>query len=96
MATDIKKVREVLESSGGKFFSVEFTKKDGSTRKMVASTHVHKYLKGGTSPTQDREDLLSVYDVNPKLPKGTGYRQVPLDRVLHAKVHGKDYDFKGE
>ena len=42
-----KQKREILQTTKGKFFTVEFVKKDGTLRKMNCRLGVAKDLKGG-------------------------------------------------
>lgn len=50
---------------GNTFFSVVFTKKDGSERKMLCRLGVKKHLRGG-SASHDMKHLLIVFDVEKK------------------------------
>ena len=69
----------------GKFFTVEFTKKDGSLRKMNARLGVTKHLKGGTKGYDDAtHNFLTVFDLGKK-----AYRTVNLSTVRSLKC-GKD------
>lgn len=86
---DISALKELV--SGGKIFSVVFTKRtDGSERKMVARTGVHKGLKGTGERQFDPEDkgLLQVYDVQKQ-----GYRMIPAEGVHEVRVRKKTYKF---
>lgn len=47
---------------GGKFFSVEFIKKDGKTRVMLCRVGVTKYLKGGKRTANN--DVQVVFDMH--------------------------------
>ena len=55
-------IASFIESTGGKFFTVAFTKKDGSTRVMNARTGVTKHLKGGTATYSANPDNIGVFD----------------------------------
>lgn len=59
----------------GKFFSVEFTKKDGTLRKLHGRLGVTKHLKGGKKG-YDISNLLTVFDMQIKQ-----YRTVNLNKV---------------
>ena len=59
----------------GKFFSVEFYKKDGTPRKLHGRLGVTKHLKGGTKG-YDISNLLTVFDMQIKK-----YRTVNLNTV---------------
>ena len=64
----------------GRFFTVEFIKKDGSTRVMNCRTGVKKYLSDNgkkikfTGPMGN--GILRVYDLQAK-----GYRSINIDTI---------------
>ena len=76
----------LIELNEGKFFTVEFIKKDGTLRRMNCRTGVKKYLsKNGrkiqtTPPTEN--GILRVYDVN------NGYRSINNDTVQSISISG--------
>ena len=80
---------KVIECSEGRFFTVEFVKKDGSTRILNGRLGVEKYLKGGDC-TIDRTKFVIVYDVQSK-----GYRAVNRDTILSVRIDGVKF-CKGE
>jgi len=80
---------KVIESSDGRFFTCEFTKKDGSIRTLNGRLGVEKYLKGGEC-TLDREKFVIVYDIQAK-----GYRAVNRETILSVKIDGVKF-CKGE
>ena len=86
MSMDLSKV---IECSEGRFFTVEFVKKDGSTRILNGRLGVEKYLKGGDC-TIDRTKFVIVYDVQSK-----GYRAVNRETILSVKIDGVKF-CKGE
>ena len=55
-------IKEKIQSMGGKFFSVEFIKKDGKTRVMLCRVGVTKYLKGGKRTVGN--DVQVVFDMH--------------------------------
>lgn len=67
---------------GSKFFTVKFTKKDGSTRVMNCRLGVKKHLKGGVK-RYDASNLVTVYDL-----KSKGYRTVNLNTLQEIKTSG--------
>jgi len=86
----ISKAVPFIKSTNGRFFSVQFTKKDGTTRKMTARTGVSKFVKGtgNYSHTRDtRRNTLTVWDAAKR-----DYRAVPLDRVQWIKIDGETYN----
>tara|TARA_R110000851_G_scaffold270182_1_gene422858 strand:- start:666 stop:917 length:252 start_codon:yes stop_codon:yes gene_type:complete len=80
---DTSEVRKIV---GSKIFSAEFTKKDGSTRKMLCKLGVKKHLKGGVKK-YDSEALnyLTVYSLDSQ-----GYRAINLNTLKSIKC-GKVY-----
>ena len=80
---------KVIECSEGRFFTCEFTKKDGSIRTLNGRLGVEKWLKGGEC-TLDREKFVIVYDVQSK-----GYRAVNRETILSVKIDGVKF-CKGE
>jgi hypothetical protein len=81
MNTGIEKsIREAMKS--GKIFSVVFTKKDGSSRKMrarmgVTKHHVHE---GRPSTTSHIPKYLTVFDLEKE-----AYRTVNVDTITDFK-----------
>ena len=79
-------INNILSSIGGKFFTVVFTKKDGSIRRMNCRTGVRRHLKGGGVPdghVSTRKDMLVVYDV-----KAKGYRCLARDSIRAIRCGG--------
>jgi hypothetical protein len=75
-------LRNLINNQDGRFFTVVFTKKDGSTRKMTARRGVKKYLKGGVNKVElNHPEYMTVFDMA-KL----DYRTVNLNTVqeIHA------------
>jgi len=70
---------EKILNSKGKFFTVTFTKKDGTTRVMNCRLGVTKYLKGGES-TLNPNDYITVYDLQSK-----GYRAINRKTIIDVK-----------
>jgi hypothetical protein len=67
----------IIDSTRGRFFAVTFTKKDGSTRRMVARVGVHKYATGsGLSFDPTSRGLCVVWDAQCR-----GYRMVNLRTI---------------
>ena len=76
------KISDFIAQSKGKFITVSFIKKDGTTRTLNGRTGVTKYLKGGTS-TVDHDKYLVVYDT-----VNTGYRCVNKDTIVSVTCEG--------
>jgi len=70
-----------------RMFSLEFIKKDGTKRIMLARFNVSKGLTGkGQRYNPADHDLINVYDMNKN-----AYRSVPLNRLLWLRTKGKRY-----
>jgi hypothetical protein len=85
MKTEVKQLRELV---GNKIFSVEFTKKDGSLRKMVCRMGVKKHLRGGELG-YDPEHLnyLVVFDL-----QAEEYRTINVNTLKSLTFEGVKYD----
>ena len=68
-------VKDKIQSLGGKFFSVEFIKRDGTTRLMLCRVGVTKYLKGGKRTVGN--DIQVVFDMHKMQ-----YRSFRYDSVI--------------
>ena len=75
-------LQSVLQATKGKFFTVVFIKKDGTTRTMNCRLGVTKHLKGGLS-TLNPDQYLTVYDV-----QAEGYRAVNLSTIVSITCGG--------
>tara|TARA_R100001463_G_scaffold72250_1_gene126147 strand:+ start:972 stop:1205 length:234 start_codon:yes stop_codon:yes gene_type:complete len=67
--------KEKIQSMGGKFFSVEFIKRNGETRVMLCKVGVTKYLKGGKRTVGN--DVQVVFDMHKMQ-----YRSFRYDSVI--------------
>ena len=84
----ISKAIAKIRSFNGQFFTVTFTKKDGSTRRMTARMGVRKAKGTGSySHTKDtKRNNITVWDT-----AKAAYRAIPLDRVSNLRHGGVDY-----
>lgn len=76
----------ILALTGGRFFTVIYTKKDGTIRKMNCRTGVKRYVKGADVPAghvSRRDDKLVVFDV-----KLGDYRTINRDTIIAIR-YGK-------
>jgi hypothetical protein len=75
-------IREAVEKAKGRIFSVEFTKKDGTLRKMVCRTGVKAHLKGGELPYDPMtKGLLPVFDM-----VAQDYRMINLNTITNISL----------
>jgi hypothetical protein len=74
-------MKEQILATNGRFFSVSFIKKDGTTRKMTARLGVKKNIKGvGLKFNPTEKNLIVVFDVHKK-----AYRMINLLTILTFK-----------
>ena len=81
LETKQSKITRKIKETNGKFFSVTFTKKDGTLRKMTARLGVSKGVKGvGHSYVPSDKGLITVYALDV-----LNFRMVTLDNVKSIK-----------
>lgn len=67
MKTIEANIKDVLVATKGKFFHIEWIKKDGTLRKACVQTNVRKGINGVGRLFEDKENQLTVYErVNEK------------------------------
>lgn len=82
---DRETAKTLIKNTKGKFFTVTFIKKDGTTRVMNARLGVKAYLRGGSLPYDpEPKGLLPVFDV-----KTGDYRMININTITNLKI-GKD------
>lgn len=87
LSKDMAICRLIDQASNGKIFFVEFTKKDGSTRRMTARRGVAKGVKGtGMAYRPLSKGMLTVYDMDK-----AGFRLINLTRLKRFTVNGQKY-----
>lgn len=59
----IQLMKTLIDSTRGKFFVINFIKKDGTVRKMLTRTGVSKGVKGTGLPNT-KENILRAYDLS--------------------------------
>ena len=84
---DKETAKELIFNTKGKFFTVVFIKKNGSSRTMNARLNVRKYLRGGTLAYDPAEfNYITVYDMGAK-----GYRMVNANTIKNLKIGKNEY-----
>ena len=78
--------RQLIKNTKGRFFSVEFIKKDGTIRKMLARTGVKIGVKGTGKKMPEMIPVMRVWDV-----QKSAFRCIPLDRINWLKSSGVVY-----
>lgn len=77
----------LAETGNGRFFSVTFTKKDGSVRSMTCRRGVQKGLNGsGAKYNALSKALFTVYDVQKR-----DYRNINFQTIHSFKLGGSMY-----
>ena len=81
------KVIKIIEQTQGKIFAVQFIKKDGTIRMMLARLGVQKNLKGGSNGASEKNNLVTVWDM-----VANGYRMINLETLISLKASGRQYE----
>lgn len=76
------KISDFIKQSSGKFITVCFVKKDGSTRIMNCRIGVKKYLRGGESKLNPNK-FITVFDL-----QKMQYRCINIDTINYVKSQG--------
>lgn len=87
----IARVNQLVESTKGQFFTVEFTKANGEARRMNCRTGVTKHLKGGDATYQGKagdKPNIGVYETN------NNYRCFNAERVTKLVIDKTEIVFK--
>jgi hypothetical protein len=80
--------KQLIKDTKGKFFTVTFIKKDGTTRVMNARLGVKAYLRGGELPYNPEEKgLIPVYDVKTK-----DYRMINVNTITNVKIGDSNFN----
>ena len=107
MKTALKRISKLeaysmMKLSKGKAFTVDFIKKDGSTRKINCKTNIQKLIKGdegkGLQYNPLKKLLLPVVDLQElaRIRKEEdnefrAWRSISLETVYHLKINGEEY-----
>lgn len=91
-AVKVEKLKKIIRKNKGKFFTVVFTKADGTERKMNCRTGVKKYLTPDKNPNKPYVDPMKIGNVV-VFEYGTGYRTFKIERVKQIKIGGKVIDW---
>jgi hypothetical protein len=82
--------KQLIKDTKGKFFTVTFIKKDGTTRLMNARLGVKAYLRGGELPyNPEDKGLIPVYDVKTK-----DYRMINVNTITNLKIGTTEYQVR--
>jgi hypothetical protein len=81
----MKTLYQVIEQSRGKIFSVTFTKKDGTLRRMTARMGVTSKLRGGNN-SNNGDKYITVYDM-----VGRSYKNVNRETIREIRFGGRVY-----
>ena len=81
--------RRIIEATvQDQFFTVEFTKADGSFRKMNCRLGVNKHKKGGKDCNTNK-NMLTVWDAYSE-----GYRNVNMDTITAITSNGVRHEYE--
>ena len=82
----IKETLAEIQKAENTIFSVEFIKKDGTVRTMVARLHVKKGVKGTAMAYNPIEKgLIPVWDM-----QKNGFRMINLKTVTKLQIKGEE------
>ncbi len=83
-----QQVLNLLANNGGKIFSIQFEKRDGSLRNMTARSGVYRGRVTGAGMKYDPADrnLKTVFDLGKNQ-----YRMISTDRVTRMTIGGQTY-----
>jgi hypothetical protein len=82
----IKETLAEIQKAENTIFSVEFIKKDGTIRTMVARLHVKKGVKGtGMAYNPIEKGLIPVWDM-----QKNGFRMINLKTVTKLQIKGEE------
>jgi hypothetical protein len=87
--------RKLLDRAGGRYFSADFVKADGTLRHITAKKWERRFLKG--EPGENKNTCAhkpNLYTVAEQAVEG--YRNISLDKLVKVKIKGKVYEFDGE
>ena len=90
---DIQAKRALLDSANGKFFYVQFIKKDGSLREMTVKQWTEAALTYGSgevraNPVAHKQEMYTAVDME----KGQ-FRNINLNNLKKVKINGRVYEF---
>jgi len=82
-----EQAKNLINSSKGKFFTVEFVKKNGDTRVMNCRKGVKKHLKGGELAFDpNSKGLVVVFDAQKK-----AYRMININTLQSVTIDKATY-----
>ena len=84
--------KTLIQATKGKFLTVTFAKKDGTTRVMNCRLGVKAYLRGGTLPYNPNDfNLIPVWDPQAHRATGNGYRMISVNTITALKIGANQY-----
>jgi hypothetical protein len=84
--------KTLIQATKGKFLTVTFAKKDGTTRVMNCRLGVKAYLRGGTLPYNPNDfNLIPVWDPQAHRTTGNGYRMISVNTITALKIGANEY-----
>lgn len=87
---DRMKLRRLINNANGKFFTVDYRKKDGTLRTMTCRLGVASNLKGGTNTIDMKTHLEVIYEATKRQ-----YRTINLSTIFRVRVGGTYYKVEG-
>jgi len=84
----LQAIRNFLDATNGRFFTVQFEKQNGEMRVMNCRGGVKRYIKGGKNNMEDKPHYYTVFDVRRK-----AYRTVNLTTIRNIRMDGVNVEF---
>ncbi len=87
MKINTQEAYSLIKNQNNSIFGVQFQKKDGSIRDMVARLNVKSHLKGGTLKYDPSKlGYITAFDMQKKQ-----YRTINTNALISLKAKGKTY-----
>ena len=89
----VQQIRELIDSAGSSFVSVNFIKKDGSHRQLTFNPADHNDIVGTGSEAAAKvdENIFRIRDT-----KKQAWRSFDARRVISIKANGKVTEFNND
>jgi len=84
----LQTIRNFLDTTNGRFFTVQFEKQNGEMRVMNCRGGVTRYLKGGKNNMEDKPQYYTVFDVRRR-----AYRTINLTTIRNIRMDGINVEF---
>jgi hypothetical protein len=81
-------MKDLINQTNGKIFSIEFNTVKGEYRKMTVRTNVKKGVNGkGLRYSPEDKGLICLY----KMGIDKGFRMIKIENIISLKINGQIY-----